>query len=270
MLHWCSTTCLRTAPVSESNMPRHCRTPCDPATPMLAHCPTAWHRAGTDGEGIHEDTIDTLHMVRHSVHLGAVLLTDMACLLGYNYMGMHVTGHLGAVFRTVLETMRTLFVWLAGLALFYLGTGLGESWDAYSFVQALGFFVLVTGTVVYGRGDEQSAAKVSYTLGSSCLQETVGLAVGPMVLVCSACFLEGIQHKNECCGPVPPCDWAHALFAADGRMRVAFRCEQWAWKTTTCQGCLVCAPDTVSFAPYGSKCRAAAPLLTALSCLSVV
>ena len=50
-------------------------------------------------------------------------------------------GGLGAVFRTVLETMRTLFVWLVDLLLFYtpLGLGkLGESWSAWSFLQAAG------------------------------------------------------------------------------------------------------------------------------------
>ena len=50
-------------------------------------------------------------------------------------------GALGAVFRTVLETMRTLFVWLVDLLLFYtpLGFGtLGESWSRWSFVQAGG------------------------------------------------------------------------------------------------------------------------------------
>lgn len=54
---------------------------------------------------------------------------------------MSGAGALGAVFRTVLETMRTLFVWLVDLLLFYtpLGFGtLGESWSKYSLVQAAG------------------------------------------------------------------------------------------------------------------------------------
>ena len=54
---------------------------------------------------------------------------------------LRIAGGLGAVFRTVLETMRTLFVWLVDLLLFYtpLGLGkLGESWSAWSFVQAAG------------------------------------------------------------------------------------------------------------------------------------
>jgi len=45
------------------------------------------------------------------------------------------------VFRTVLETTRTLFVWLVDLVLFYtpLGMGsLGESWSTYSLIQAAG------------------------------------------------------------------------------------------------------------------------------------
>ena len=45
------------------------------------------------------------------------------------------------MFRTVLETTRTLFVWLVDLVLFYtpLGMGsLGESWSKYSLIQAAG------------------------------------------------------------------------------------------------------------------------------------
>lgn len=121
--------------------------------------PIAYYLPGPEGEGIHEDFIDTLTMVRHSRVLQVVLAVDMAALLAYNVAGMAVTGHLGAVFRTVLETMRTLFVWLVGLLLYYtpLGVGqLGESWSVYSWLQAAGFVVLVTGTLVYRQGDYEA------------------------------------------------------------------------------------------------------------------
>jgi hypothetical protein len=68
---------------------------------------------------------------------------------------MMVTGHLGAVFRTVLETMRTLFVWVLGLVLFYtpLGMGrLGESWTAWSPLQAVGWVVTGLGGGGWGVG----------------------------------------------------------------------------------------------------------------------
>lgn len=112
---------------------------------------------GVDGQGIHEDSLDTWHMVTHSSGIARILALDMVALLAYNVAGMCVTGHLGAVFRTVLETTRTLFVWLVDLMLFYtpLGLGkLGESWNVYSWVQMAGFCVLVAGTVIYGKGDE--------------------------------------------------------------------------------------------------------------------
>lgn len=88
--------------------------------------PIAYYLPGPEGEGIHEDALDTLAMIRNSAALQAILAIDMAALLLYNVSGMAVTGHLGAVFRTVLETMRTLFVWLIDLLLFYTPLGMGQ------------------------------------------------------------------------------------------------------------------------------------------------
>ncbi|BDA42835.1 Solute carrier family 35 member F6 [Coccomyxa sp. Obi] len=124
----------------------------------LIMLPIVYFLPGVDGQGLHENSIETLHMLFHSAPLLTVILVDMAALLLYNYAGMCVTGELGAVFRTVLETMRTMFVWLVDLLLFYtpLGLGkLGESWSVYSFIQAAGFAVLVCGTLVYSKGDSK-------------------------------------------------------------------------------------------------------------------
>ena len=131
-------------------------------TMALILLPLVQRLPGIDGQGVHEDSHDTWHMIRNNPTISRILILDMIALLLYNVAGMCVTGHLGAVFRTVLETTRTLFVWLVDLMLFYtpLGMGkLGESWSKYSWVQAAGFVVLVVGTVVYGRGDETEVAK---------------------------------------------------------------------------------------------------------------
>lgn len=41
--------------------------------------------------------------------------------------------------RTVLETARTVLVWVGALLLFYLGSGrLGEPWTLYSWLQGAG------------------------------------------------------------------------------------------------------------------------------------
>ncbi|EFN57441.1 hypothetical protein CHLNCDRAFT_142917 [Chlorella variabilis] len=129
---------------------------------LLLVLPIVQRLPGVDGQGLHEDSVDTWHMITHSSVIATVLIVDAIALLMYNVSGMCVTGHLGAVFRTVLETTRTLFVWLVDLVLFYtpLGMGkLGESWSVYSWIQAAGFVVLVTGTVVYGKGDEAEMAE---------------------------------------------------------------------------------------------------------------
>lgn len=124
---------------------------------------------GKDGNGIHEDSIDTWHLIVNTPVIARILVMDMFALLAYNISGMCVTGHLGAVFRTVLETTRTLFVWLVDLVLFYtpLGLGkLGESWSSSSWIQAFGFVVLVAGTIIYGRGDEEEEAEIAAAEGA--------------------------------------------------------------------------------------------------------
>lgn len=67
---------------------------------------------------------------------------------------MLVTDRMGATTRTVLETTRTLLIWVVNLLLYYgqplKGAALGEPWTAHSWLQAVGFAVLVAGTLTYG------------------------------------------------------------------------------------------------------------------------
>lgn len=62
---------------------------------------------------------------------------------------MLVTDSLGAVSRTILETLKTLLVWVLNLLAFYASdTRLGEAWTSHSWLQATGFAVLVGGAMV--------------------------------------------------------------------------------------------------------------------------
>ncbi|KAL3137914.1 hypothetical protein ABBQ38_005161 [Trebouxia sp. C0009 RCD-2024] len=131
--------------------------------------PLVQHTPGQDGSGLHEDSWETWHLITHSSSLPYMVPALVLSLLCYNIAGMFVTDEIGAVARTVLETMRTLFVWMVDLLLYYtpLGLGrLGEKWDNYSYLQAVGFVVLVVGTVVYGRGDDQHVEAHKATLHS--------------------------------------------------------------------------------------------------------
>lgn len=120
--------------------------------------PIAQWLPGSEGGGFHEDSLESWHMITSDPALMWVTIASVFVYLLYNSAGMYVTEELGAVTRTVLETMRTLFVWLGGLALFYSSStgAIGESWTgASSWAQAGGFAILAIGTVVYGQGNEQ-------------------------------------------------------------------------------------------------------------------
>lgn len=121
-------------------------------------------------------------MISHSPAIAVTLAVDMTALMLYNVAGMAVTGHLGAVFRTVLETGRTLFVWIVDLMLFYGNVAgeakLGESWSSWSWMQLGGFAVLVAGTLVYGRGDEAEAVAAAAAAAAA---EGVGAEVAATV-----------------------------------------------------------------------------------------
>lgn len=123
--------------------------------------PLAQILPGKEGGGLHENSLESWHMITSDGSLAAVTAASVAVYLGYNTAGMYVTEELGAVTRTVLETMRTLFVWLGGLALYYSSaTGkIGERWDRWSWAQAVGFAILAAGTLVYGRGDDAETAE---------------------------------------------------------------------------------------------------------------
>jgi drug/metabolite transporter (DMT)-like permease len=131
--------------------------------------PIAQFLPGQEGGGLREDSIESWHMITHDPTLMWVTLASVVVYLAYNTAGMYVTEELGAVTRTVLETMRTLFVWAGGLALYYSsGTGrIGERWDNYSYFQAIGFAVLAAGTVVYGRGDDLEATRQTTAEGEA-------------------------------------------------------------------------------------------------------
>lgn len=128
------------------------------------------------GRGLHEDTADTLVMLANNPTLAAVLVADLVAFCALNLSGMLVTQELGAVYKTLLETVRTLFVWLAGLGLYYTSLGggvVGESWTEYSWMQLAGFLVLAGGTIAYRAGNQQQLAEQDEQQQADAMQEAL-------------------------------------------------------------------------------------------------
>jgi hypothetical protein len=116
-----------------------------------------------EGNGVHEDSLDTLAMLRKMPMLIGLSVAYVIAILGLNVCGMLVTEITNAVMRTIIESMRTMCVWVVQLILFYAlkqteyghkHPGIGERWTDSSFMQLAGFLLLVSGMFVYNRSIE--------------------------------------------------------------------------------------------------------------------
>lgn len=113
--------------------------------------PLLWILPGNDG-GRQEDPIDALYMIRNSSGLVLVISLYLFSCATYNVTGIAVTGALSAVHRTMLEASRTCIIWVFGLAVHCIdeNSPFGEFLTPYSWLQLLGFVVLLFGQAVYG------------------------------------------------------------------------------------------------------------------------
>ena len=113
-----------------------------------------------EGNGVHEDTIDTLLMIKNDPTLLIMVSFYVFFILFYNVTGMFVTNITSAVVRTILEGLRTLCIWVVQLIIYYSIKGtdygnkhssLGEEWTVWSWMQLSGFLLLFTGMLLYNK-----------------------------------------------------------------------------------------------------------------------
>src|SRR5690606_766325 len=72
-----------------------------------------------------------------------VLWTSFAIMIsigGFNFFGISVTRSISATSRSIIDTCRTLFIWMISLAL---------GWEKFKVLQVLGFAMLVYGTFLF-------------------------------------------------------------------------------------------------------------------------
>eukprot|EP00878_Enallax_costatus_P010281 GHUV01010731.1.p1 GENE.GHUV01010731.1~~GHUV01010731.1.p1 ORF type:complete len:208 (+),score=48.23 GHUV01010731.1:251-874(+) len=143
-----------------------------------------------DGSGFAEDSKGSWCMMRSSPTIAVTVAVSSLAVLIYNISGMYVTGQVGAAARTVLENARTVIVWLAALGLYYTGVGggkVGEAWDKWSWLQAVGFAVFAIGAFMYDKGhrvaeeQEKSAGKMPHFSKWAVLKSTLGIHTGHYV-----------------------------------------------------------------------------------------
>lgn len=120
--------------------------------------PISQYLGGEQGNGIHEDTIDTALMLWDNKILILFSIAYVLVILGLNIFGMIVTEITNAVMRTIVEAMRTLCIWIVQMIIFYSIQNteyghhhptIGESWTIWSWMQLAGFALLFTGMLTY-------------------------------------------------------------------------------------------------------------------------
>ncbi|MCJ1357617.1 MAG: hypothetical protein MMC33_007613 [Icmadophila ericetorum] len=86
---------------------------------------------------------DAVEAWREITHYKAVAISSILIMFsigGFNFFGMSVTRSVSATARSIIDTCRTLFIWIVSL-------GLG--WETFKWLQILGFALLVYGTLLF-------------------------------------------------------------------------------------------------------------------------
>merc|ERR1712046_239110 len=114
--------------------------------------PVLWILPGSDG-GHAEDPVDTFVMVSNSGPLMCCVVTYLISCGTFNITGIQVTAALSAVHRMMMDASRTVVIWAFALFVHYYvdeSSAFGERWTGYSYMQLVGFLILVSGQAIYG------------------------------------------------------------------------------------------------------------------------
>jgi len=101
----------------------------------------------------HEDTLESLKMIKNSIDLTGLICTYLFSILFYNISGLNVMKNLSAIHLSILQATRTLCIWLVDIIIFYFipVEGYGEKWIEWSPLQLCGFGFLVLGNLIYNK-----------------------------------------------------------------------------------------------------------------------
>jgi drug/metabolite transporter (DMT)-like permease len=119
---------------------------------VLIVFPVAWAIPGKDG-GHLEDVRDTLAMMSNNRSLVALFCLYLFSCSTFNIASVSVTKFFNTVHRTMFEASRTSVIWAFGLVVHKFidkMAAYGEAWLPYSYLEAMGFVLLLFGQAVYG------------------------------------------------------------------------------------------------------------------------
>ncbi|XP_003971853.1 solute carrier family 35 member F6 [Takifugu rubripes] len=95
---------------------------------------------GDNPRQVLEDAIDAFCQIGNQPLILLALLGNTVSIAFFNFAGISVTKEISATTRMVLDSLRTLVIWVVSLAL---------GWEQFHGLQVLGFLVLLAGTALY-------------------------------------------------------------------------------------------------------------------------
>ncbi|KAM9435330.1 solute carrier family 35 member F6 [Clarias gariepinus] len=95
---------------------------------------------GTNPRQVLEDALDAFCQMGHKPLIVLALLGNTVSIAFFNFAGISVTKEISATTRMVLDSLRTLVIWVVSLAL---------GWEEFHGLQILGFLILLLGTALY-------------------------------------------------------------------------------------------------------------------------
>jgi hypothetical protein len=123
----------------------------------------AQYMPGEEGNGIREDSLDTLAMVHNDPSLWGVIAASWFLGITYNCVSTTLIGRTSAVIRTLMEAFRTFLIWMVQFGIFYLLNKFGnnprvwkfrlagEEWSIGAWVQLGGFLLMTWSLFLYNR-----------------------------------------------------------------------------------------------------------------------
>lgn len=98
------------------------------------------HPIADNPNGTLEDFFDAMAQIKNSWQIQAGLSGTVVSIAFFNYAGISVTKEISATTRMVLDSVRTMVIWMVSL---------GIGWQDFKYLQLLGFIVLLFGMCLY-------------------------------------------------------------------------------------------------------------------------
>ncbi|XP_051954089.1 solute carrier family 35 member F6-like [Xyrauchen texanus] len=109
-----------------------------------------------------EDALDAFCQIGHKPLIFLALLGNTVSIAFFNFAGISVTKEISATTRMVLDSLRTLVIWVVSLAL---------GWEVFHGLQILGFIILLMGTALYNGLHKPLIAKLPCFSGDQTAEE---------------------------------------------------------------------------------------------------